>query len=122
MAQHIPYSVPQRRELSGEERSLLRLLAPDRQPEIEGLKVVARCGCGQCPTVLFGASLEAEPVTGSPFEELATFRGTNAEGVDVAVTLVQRKGRLSELEAWAPAGGTIASWPSVSALKPFRWR
>lgn len=118
----MPYTVPHKRDLSSEERSLLRLLAPDRQSEIESLKVVARCGCGQCPTVLFGPSLEAEPTTGSPFEELATYRGNNAEGVDVAITLVQRNGRLSELEAWAPAGGTVVSWPSISALKPFKWQ
>lgn len=122
MAQHMPYSVAHRRELSSEERALLRLLVPMREAEIEALKVVARCGCGKCPTVLFGPTLEAEPLTGSPFRELATYRGLNADGVDVAVTLVERDGRLSELEAWAPVDGEIRSWPSLNALTPFNWR
>jgi hypothetical protein len=122
MARRMPYSVAHRRELSNEERALLRLLAPERELEIQGLKVVARCGCGKCPTVLFAPSFDAQPVTGSPHQEIATYRGENADGVDVAITLVERNGRLSELEAWAPVDGDIRSWPPIGALKPFKWR
>ncbi len=127
MSERMPYCTPHRRELSAEERSLLHLLlareAPDRLSELDHLKVVARCGCGKCPTILFGHTLTAEPVTQSPDEqEVASYRGVNAEGVDVAVSLVARNGRLAELEAWAPVGGDINSWPPTSNLERFKWR
>lgn len=116
-----------RRELSAEERLLLQFLlareAPDRLPQLECLKVVARCGCGKCPTVLFGASLDAEPSTRSSDEqEVASYRGPNAEGVDVAVSLVARHGQLAELEAWAPVGGDINLWPPTKNLQRFNCR
>jgi hypothetical protein len=123
----MPYCVAHRRELSPEERSLLRFLlareAPDRLPQLEHLKVVARCGCGKCPTVLFGTSLDSEPVTRSHDEQqVASYRGANAEGVDVAVSLVAPHGHLAELEAWAPVGGAINSWPPANNLERFNWR
>src|SRR6266704_4999217 len=80
MGERMPYSIPHRRELSAEERSLLHFLltneAPDRLAELDDLKIVARCGCGECPTVVFGSSLNSEPVTQSPDEqEVASYRG-----------------------------------------------
>jgi len=124
VAAHAPYSIPHRRELTGEERSLLRFLlerqAPHRLIALESLKVVARCGCGKCPTVLFAPELDAEPLTGSPFVEVASYRGKNNDGVTVGVVLIEREGRLAELEAWSPQGPDVASWPSVGTLEPER--
>lgn len=89
MSERMPYCVPQRRELSAEERSLLHLLlareAPDWLPQLESLKVVARCGCGKCPTVLFGASLDSEPTTQSHDEREVA--GPQSGEVQLAVTL-----------------------------------
>ncbi len=123
----MPYCVPHRRELSAEERALLNSLltreAPDRLPELDSLKIVARCGCGASPTVLFGLSLASEPLTQSHDEqEVATYRGVNAKGVEVAISLIARNGRLAELEAWAPTGGDIGSWPPPNTLDRFNWR
>jgi len=117
-----PYCIVIRRELSVEEKALLSYLlkreAPDRLADLVNLKVVARCGCGKCPTVLFGTSLSSEPITSrSPSKEIASYRGRNAEGVEVGVVLSERKGQLAELEAWAPVGGDILSWPPASALE-----
>jgi len=124
VAAHASYSVPDRRALTGEERSLLQFLlerqAPHHLPELGTLKVVARCGCGKCPTVLFGAAQDAEPLTGSPFTELASYRGKNKDGVTVGVVLIEREGRLAELEAWSPHGPDITSWPAVAALEAER--
>ena len=121
MVTHMPYSIADRRHLTPEERSLLTFLlerhAPSRLVELEALKVVARCGCGKCPTVLFGPQLDAEPLTGSPFAEIASCRGTNKDGVTVGVVLIERQGKLAELEAWSPLGDDIKSWPSVAALQ-----
>jgi hypothetical protein len=125
MGKHMPYCIPHRRELSDEERLLLRFLlereAPARLPEMSQLKVVARCGCGACPTILLGSTLEAAPATGSPFEQVASYRGKNKEGVEVAVALIARNGALAELEAWAPYGDDIRSWPSIDDLERFVW-
>jgi hypothetical protein len=124
VAAHTPYSIPDRRALTGEEQSLLRFLlerqAPHRLGELETLKIVARCGCGKCPTVLFGYTPDAEPLTGSPFTELASYRGKNKDGVTVGVVLIEREGKLAELEAWSPHGPDIKSWPSVATLEAER--
>jgi hypothetical protein len=124
MSKHIPYSKPYRRPLSDlEKRLLAHILAaehPERLAEINALHVVARCGCGQCPTVLFGQGPDADPVQG-PEIEISSYRGRNIDGIDVAVTLLERDGKLAELEAWAPVGGDIRSWPPVSALAKFDW-
>jgi len=121
MGERMPYCIPHRRELTGEERSLLAFLlqreASSRIAELASLKVVARCGCGKCPTVLFGETLAAEPLTGSPMVEVASYRGRNAEGVAVGVVLIERNGRLAELEAWSPEGPDITAWPPISALE-----
>jgi hypothetical protein len=117
-----PYSVPERRSLNSEERQILAFLiqevAPDRLGEVAELKVVARCGCGKCPTVLFGRSLDDPPLTGT-HRQIASYRGVNTDGVDVGVVLLERKGVLSELEAWSPTGDEIRSWPPVDALQRF---
>ena len=116
-----PYSLPLRRDLTDEERGLLHFIlareAPDRMQEVANLKVVARCGCGSCPTVMFGLSLEAEPRRTPAFTEMASYMGRNAEGVLVAISLLEREGHISELEAWAPEGADIAAWPPLSALE-----
>ena len=116
-----PYSIPLRRELSGEERGLLQYIlereAPDRVSEIAKLKVVGRCGCGQCPTVIFGSSLDADPRAARPFVEIANYLGRNSEGVGVGIALLEREGHISELEAWSPEGADVAAWPPLSALE-----
>ena len=116
-----PYSIPLRRELSAEEGALLVHIlereAPARLSEVARLKVVARCGCGKCPTVIFGPSLEAEPLPARPFVEIANYLGRNRDGVLVGIALLEREGQVSELEAWSPEGGEVTAWPGVSELE-----
>lgn len=58
------YSIPEKRELTKSERELLVYLCTKEKPEwlslLSNLKVIARCGCGKCPTILFGKTLDAE--------------------------------------------------------------
>jgi hypothetical protein len=115
-----PYSLPLKRDLSSEERALVEFIvereAPTRVADIASLKVIGRCGCGECPTVIFGDSLAAEPLPARPFIEIANYFGKNRDGVLVGVALLERGGRMSELEAWSPEGADITSWPAPSAL------
>ena len=123
MRDRVPYCVSDMRPLSDEERLLMQFLvgreASSRLHEIEHLRVVARCGCGKCPTVLFGTDENATPMTGSPYTEVASYRGRNSDNIAVGVVLIDRQGQLAELEAWSPEGPHIRSWPPVSALERF---
>lgn len=110
-----PYSIPYQRPLSPEERQLIVFLlereAPSRLSEIDSLSIVARCGCGQCPTVMFGFG------NYQPFSEIANYVGLDGQGTLVGVALLARNGKLTELEAWSPSGVDIRAWPSLSSLE-----
>lgn len=110
-----PYSIPYQRPLSSEERQLIAFLlereAPSRLSEIDSLEIVARCGCGQCPTVMFGSG------NYQPFSEIANYVGLDDQGTLVGVALLERDGKLSELEAWSPSGVDISAWPVLSSLE-----
>ena len=82
---------------------------------VEDLKVVARCGCGDCPTVLFGLSFEDAPLTG-PFRIIADYSGLADNGTLVGIGLYEREGRIAELEAWTVDGGPVSSWPPIDTL------
>ena len=109
------YAIPHQRPLSSDERSLMAFLlkreAPARLSEIDALSVVARCGCGRCPTVMFG------PITSIPFTEIANYVGRDNQGVLVGVALLERDGKLCELEAWSPTGVDVYAWPELSTLE-----
>jgi hypothetical protein len=111
----MPYSIPYQRPLSTEERELIAFLlkreAPARLSEIDALSIVARCGCGRCPTVIF------ESRVAQPFSEIANYIGRDGQGTLVGVALVEREGRIAELEAWSPAGDDIVAWPMLSSLE-----
>ena len=115
-----PYCIPCQRELTSEESDLVRYIvennAPQRLSELGTLKVIARCGCGKCPTILFGSDLNEKPNTKHPVNEIAEYYGLNSDGVTVGIILFVRDERLSELEAWSPKGEDIASWPKITSL------
>lgn len=110
-----PYSIPHQRPLAPEELQLVSFLlereASLRFSEIDSLRVEARCGCGKCPTVMFGAD------TSQPFSEIANYVGRDKGGALVGVALLERNGKLSELEAWSPSGADIRAWPVLSSLE-----
>ena len=114
------YSIKHQRDLSPEEVRLLEFLLTDSGHhsylnQLQQLKVVARCGCGKCPTVLLGESLEAAPQPNGA--DVTQYMGQNADGVQVGVTLMAVNGILSELEASSLSGEAVSSWPSIKSLQ-----
>ena len=76
-----------------EECELLRFLlnreVRKRIAQIEAFAAVARCGCGECSTLLFGTDLSAEPLMGRSFSEIASYHGPNVDRIAVAVSLLK---------------------------------
>lgn len=116
----VPYAIEEHRSLTEEEVGLLQFLlqreAPERLSEIKSLRVIARCGCGRCPTILFGKNEKNTPSLGK-FNEMANYIGKTSNGVVVGVALLEREGELSELEAWSPVGDDIYQSPSIASLE-----
>ena|SRR2546425_1377496 len=119
-----PYCLPLRRDLTEEERGLLRKLLEQTgelrgalESQIDKLKVIARCGCGQCPGVLFGFDFNDEPTTvvGSP---VASLRGKAIDGVDVGAYLHVSNGKILELAAIAWSGDAVTQWPALGNMQP----
>jgi len=113
------YSIPHKRELNKTEIKLIEFLLTDSGYNeflscLNTLKVVARCGCGSCPTVLFGKNLNSDAVTSAP--ELIQYVGTSNAGTKVGVALMAKNGQLTELEAWSVCGGEFETWPEVNTL------
>lgn len=114
------YSIPDRRELTRTEFVLLERLTQQIKGldgKVDELKVVARCGCGKCPTILFGKSFDDSPLTGPGRELIADYCGRAANGSRVGVLLWEQDGQLAELEAigW---DGEVDEWPPIEALVP----
>ena len=117
-----PYCVPEQRELSASERAfldfLLRSCAPERLPELEGLSVIARCGCGQCPGVLFGTSSTDQPVKQGA-QIIADMMTPKTPLGFVSVMLWATDTRITELEFASFGDLDVAELPLVSDLSPF---
>ena len=114
------YHIPDKRELTEEERRLLRFLLTGKhalESQIDRLKVVARCGCGRCPTIYFGESLGSEPLT--HVTKVVDYCGLAANGTTVGVTLTEQDGKLARLEAWAVDVGDVEEWPPIEAPEVF---
>ncbi|WP_425504937.1 DUF6984 family protein [Puniceicoccus vermicola] len=113
-----PYSIPIDRELSDSERSILRKLIsetqPEREKEIDSLHVFGRCGCGSCPTVMFTSGTKREKERSI----LADFQGGDTESGLVGITLWESNGSITELEAWSIDGTDIEFWPELETIRP----
>ncbi len=107
------------RDLSSDERETVYKLLEHSDPayseQVNQLRVVGRCGCGECPTVFFEPD---EP--GVEEQDLSTYAGTDKEGGIVAVVLMQKRGRLSQLEFYSVDGHHPWSPPQAEALEPYK--
>lgn len=97
------YNIPEHRELNEEETSLLKQLFTNEKPEwtdlIEKLKVIVRCGCGKCPTIMFGKSFESKVLTNQSL--LIDYVGKNEEGNLIGILLFGSNKFPSELEFYS---------------------
>ncbi|MBC5764674.1 DUF6984 family protein [Ramlibacter albus] len=116
-AEGIPKFVEEpERPLTWEERALveelLRGAPPGIASHISALRVVGRCGCGECPTVFF-----RRPAADAQGRRIASFTGTDDEEGITGVTLWQSRGQLAQLEFWSVDGHEPFSAPSIATLK-----
>jgi hypothetical protein len=106
------------RDLTDEEREtvfkLLEGARPEFSEQVVKLQVVGRCGCCKCPTIFFQPD---EP--GIPEEDMSTYVGTDREGGIVAAVLMQKHGRLSQLEFYSVDGHDPWFPPQAQDLKPY---
>jgi len=118
----IAYCIPEKRELTVDEREfldfLLRTCAPERLGEIGGLSVIARCGCGLCPGVLFGESPTDQPVTQGAHVIADMMTPKTTQGF-VGVMLWATDERITELEFASFGDFDVTELPRVSDLSPF---
>ena len=113
-----PYCVPDQRDLTRAESELLDFLLSqidDIEVSANSLKVVARCGCGECPTILFGESVSDDPITSSDSSAVMNWSGRADNGTLVGIGMFIKDGMPSELEAWSVDGGEVENWPPIDA-------
>jgi hypothetical protein len=109
------------RDLSVEEREtvikLLEAAESSFSEQIGQLRVVGRCGCRRCPTVFF------EPHEPNVHEQdLSTYAGKDKAGGIVGAVLMQRQGRLSQLEYYSVDGHDPWYPPAAQNLAPYAYR
>lgn len=114
------YSIPNKRELTTEEIKLLTILFEKEKPEwnklISRLKVIARCGCGNCPTIIFGDSFEAEIQKG---ELIIDYKGIDQNNKLVGISVFGNKNIPTELEFYSIDGGSELNYfPILNKLIP----
>lgn len=120
--QQIPYCLPLHRPLSPHEFALMEAMLRRNRPQLleqlARLHVVARCGCGTCPTVLFSDKVDGLPDTAHPWgDELMTW-GEDGLGNVVEALLIIRQGKISELEVSVLAGaGDDYGLPLIDSLE-----
>ena len=105
------------RDLSVEERETVRKLLERADPkfseQVGKLRVVGRCGCGLCPTIFFEPD---EPEVRE--QDLSSYVGRDREGGIVAAMLMQKQGRLSQLEFYSVDGHDPWFPPRARDLEP----
>jgi hypothetical protein len=119
-------TIPENRPLNLGERALIEWLLAHGTPEaaayahqLEGVRVVGRCGCG-CPTVDLAVG-DAQLSTTGPSRVLADFFGVTPDGIEVGVILHARQDTISELEVYSlgttDTTGRTFGLPNIESLK-----
>ena len=108
-------------------KKLLHFLLIREKPEwlhfISIIKVIAKCGCGKCPTVLFCTSLQDQITTDQRL--LIDYLGTGKNGEPIGVSLFGNNKVPTELEFWSIDGQTdVIEIPSLETLQlmPSMWQ
>ena len=114
------YSVPYKRELTKTEIEFLNYLCGREKKEwlniIPNLKVIARCGCEKCPTILFGKTFEYDVIKGKLIIDYYTGKGENGELI--GITLFGNDQMPTELEFYSIDGESdVVNIPRINTLK-----
>ena len=114
------YNISDKRKLTNSEIKFLTFLFKKEKPEwnnlIKNLKVIARCGCGICPSISFGKNLESEIQKGSL---IIDYKGENRKGELIGVFIWGNNIMPTELEFYSINGDSnIMELPSIKTLKP----
>jgi len=113
------YSIPEHRVLNLKEIELLNYLFNKEKPEwvslIPQLKVIARCGCGECPTILLGQSLDSEILPGSL---IIDYIGKDSSGHLIGISVFGTDQMPTQLELFSVDGIAVSlSIPEIFTLE-----
>ena len=113
------YSIPEKRELTNSEIGFLTYLFEKEKSEwinlIGNLKIIARCGCGKCPTIIFGKTFDSEIQKGNLIIDYAG-KGRNGELIGISVFGTDQMP--TELEFYSIDGESeIKEIPKIETLK-----
>lgn len=113
------YSIPEKRELTTSETKMLAHLFTKEKSEwtnlIGNLKVIARCGCGNCPTILFGKTFDSKVQKG---RLLIDYVGKSNNGELIGISVLGTDQMPTELEFYSVDGKSeIIEIPKIETLK-----
>tara|TARA_B100000809_G_C15078440_1_gene508751 strand:+ start:383 stop:646 length:264 start_codon:yes stop_codon:yes gene_type:complete len=79
------------------------------------LKVIARCGCGNCPTIIFGKTFDSEIQKGNL---IINFAGKGKNGELIGISVFGTDQMSTELEFYSIDGESeIIEMPKIETLK-----
>jgi hypothetical protein len=84
----------------------------DFRNQVSKLRVVGRCGCGVCPTIFF-----LEHQFGDSEYDVCMFSGNDRFGGLVGVALMEKQGKLSQLEYFSIDGSNPWEPPNPEQLQ-----
>ena len=113
------YSILEKRELTKSETEFLTYLFGKEKTEwtnlIGNLKVIARCGCGKCPTIVFGKTFDSEIQKGNL---IIDYNGKVKNGELIGVSVFGTDQMPTELEFYSIDGESeIIEMPKIETLK-----
>src|SRR4051812_21380441 len=114
------YAIVHTRELKINEIEILVFLFQKEKPEwlvlINELKVIGICGCGKCPTILFGTSFDDKIITNQ--RAVIDYLGSGINGESIAVTVYGNELMPTELEFSAiDSFADVKEIPALETLK-----
>lgn len=114
------YSIPDKRELTKSEIEFLTCLIRKEKLEwvnlIGDLKVIARCGCGKCPTIMFGKSFDSKIQKGNL---IIDYVGKDRNGELIGISVFGTDQMPTELEFYSINGELeISEIPIIETLIP----
>lgn len=114
------YAIKFSRELNSSEIEILqKILSIEKSSfleKIQQLKVVARCGCEKCPTVLFGYNFEDEFLANQNI--LFDYIGETSKNELVGISIFGNEKIISELEFYSPDGNLeVITYPILESIR-----